>query len=238
MTLKRLINGRGHIKTAGRNNTGRITAFHRGGGLKKKYKQLTFFKQPLSNIYQTGIIQKILHDPFRTAPIATIKWINKTSVIWNLVLAAKTLHKTKQILKIPKHIVQIPNEKLYQPGNIIPIKFLIVGTKISNIGGKLAKAAGSYCTIVQHDKHNKKTKIQLPSGKIAWIPNFNNVMVGPILENKKNSKKYKAGQTRWKGIRPTVRGVAMNPIDHPHGGGEGKTSGGRPSSTPWGKTTK
>ena len=213
----------------GRNNTGRITMRRKGGGHKAKYRIIDF-KRNKSDI--AGTVERIEHDPNRSSYIALIKYDDGAM---NYILAPKDL-------KIGDKIIAGENIEI-KVGNCMPMSNIPVGIDIHNIelkvgsGAQLARSAGSSTQIV--GKSDGYVAIKLPSGEQRKVREECKATIG-VLSNidKKNQKLGKAGRKRWLGIRPSVRGVAMNPIDHPHGGGEGKTSGGRDPVTPWGKPTK
>ena len=216
----------GLSKTGGRNNLGRITSFHKGGGHKKKYRVIDF-----KRIVKAGEVQSIEYDPNRSAFIA----LNKTSDgTYFYTLAPKDLKK--------KDLIE-SSESNFKIGNSSLIKNIPIGTLIHNVSlkegkkGQLSRAAGTFSQLIQ--KGEKKAKIKLSSGEIKLVSLNCHATIGIVSNlDHKNKNLGKAGRSRWLNIRPTVRGVAMNPVDHPHGGGEGKTSGGRPSVTPWGFLTK
>ena len=219
----------GLSKKGGRNNTGRITMRRKGGGHKAKYRIIDF-KRNKSDI--AGTVERIEHDPNRSSYIALIKYDDGAM---NYILAPKDL-------KIGAKIIAGENTEI-KVGNCMPMSNIPVGIDIHNIelkvgsGAQLARSAGSSTQIV--GKSDGYVAIKLPSGEQRKVREECKATIG-VLSNidKKNQKLGKAGIKRWLGIRPSVRGVAMNPIDHPHGGGEGKTSGGRDPVTPWGKPTK
>jgi len=219
----------GLSKKGGRNNTGRITMRRKGGGHKARYRIIDF-KRNKSDII--GTVERIEHDPNRSSYIALIKYDDGAM---NYILAPKDL-------KIGDKIVAGENTEI-KVGNCMPMSNIPVGIDIHNIelkvgsGAQLARSAGSSTQIV--GKSDGYVAIKLPSGEQRKVREECKATIG-VLSNidKKNQKLGKAGRKRWLGVRPSVRGVAMNPIDHPHGGGEGKTSGGRDPVTPWGKPTK
>ena len=219
----------GLSKKGGRNNTGRITMRRKGGGHKAKYRIIDF-KRNKSDI--AGTVERIEHDPNRSSYIALIKYDDGAM---NYILAPKDL-------KIGDKIIAGENIEI-KVGNCMPMSNIPVGIDIHNIelkvgsGAQLARSAGSSTQIV--GKSDGYVAIKLPSGEQRKVRDECKATIG-VLSNidKKNQKLGKAGRKRWLGVRPSVRGVAMNPIDHPHGGGEGKTSGGRDPVTPWGKPTK
>ena len=219
----------GLSKKGGRNNTGRITMRRKGGGHKAKYRIIDF-KRNKSDI--AGTVERIEHDPNRSSYIALIKYDDGEM---NYILAPKDL-------KIGDKIIAGENTEI-KVGNCMPMSNIPVGIDIHNIelkvgcGAQLARSAGSSTQIV--GKSDGYVAIKLPSGEQRKVREECKATIG-VLSNidKKNQKLGKAGRKRWLGVRPSVRGVAMNPIDHPHGGGEGKTSGGRDPVTPWGKPAK
>lgn len=215
---------KGKINSSGRNNKGRITSFHKGGGHKKCYRIINFNRVNISK----GVICSIEYDPNRTANIASVyDSLNKN---FFYILAPKNL-------KIGD-IVESGNNIEPKLGNSLPIEKIPVGSYIHNIAPKLTKnaqisrSAGSFSKL--KEKTLQQAIIELNSGEQRYISPQCYATVG-IVSNEYNflKKKFKAGQSRWLNKRPTVRGVAMNPIDHPHGGGEGKKSG--INKTPWGK---
>lgn len=214
--------------SSGRNFTGKITSYHKGGGRKKKYRQIDFFRQK-NNI---GIVISIEYDPFRTANIAAV---------YNFLLNYYFYIVAPINLKIGD-IIKSGIKAESKLGHSLPLKKIPVGTFIHNLSVKKKKAqftraAGTFSQLIE--KSIKYCKIKLNSGEQRLVLSNCFATIG-IVSNENNFliKKGKAGRSRWLNKRPKVRGVAKNPIDHPHGGGEGKTSGGRTSVTPWGKPTK
>ena len=218
----------GLSKKGGRNNTGRITMRRKGGGHKAKYRIIDFKR----NNTEGATVDRIEYDPNRSSYIALITYTDGTK---SYILAPKDLKAGDQIISGEKKEIRI--------GNCMPMSDIPVGIDIHNIelkigsGAQLARSAGSSTQIV--GKSDGYVAIKLPSGEQRKVREECRATIG-VLSNidKKNQKLGKAGRKRWLGVRPSVRGVAMNPIDHPHGGGEGKTSGGRDPVTPWGKPTK
>lgn len=217
-------------KIAGRNH-GLISSYHRGGGNKRKYRKINFLPK---NLDTPGIIHRIEYDPNRSAYIALI--IYKTGSL-NYILGTDGL-KEGDILEFTRN-KDIPIKN----GNTMPLSKIPLGSKIHNIethpykGGSLIRAAGTFAKLIKKDETS--VTIRLRSKKEITLSPQCMGTIGIVSKvDHKNIKKGKAGQSRYLGIRPTVRGVAMNPIDHPHGGGEGKTSGGRVSVTPWSRPTK
>ena len=218
----------GLSKKGGRNNTGRITMRRKGGGHKAKYRIIDFKRNNTEN----ATVDRIEYDPNRSSYIALITYTDGTK---SYILAPKDLKAGDQVISGEKKEIRI--------GNCMPMSDIPVGIDIHNIelkigsGAQLARSAGSSTQIV--GKSDGYVAIKLPSGEQRKVREECRATIG-VLSNidKKNQKLGKAGRKRWLGVRPSVRGVAMNPIDHPHGGGEGKTSGGRDPVTPWGKPTK
>lgn len=214
---------------AGRNNSGKITVYHKGGGTKKRYRNL-FHKT--DNKYNC-IVTSIEYDPYRSANIASI-YCSEYNVFGYIIAPL--------LLKVGDCIV-INSLNEIRLGYRLSLESIPIGTFIHNISinafdeGSLAKSAGSYAVLVE--KFNNNAVLKLSSQKYKKV-NVNCMASLGIVSNPDFflTNIGKAGRARWLNKRPTVRGVAMNPIDHPHGGGEGKTSGGRSSVTPWGKPTK
>lgn len=228
--IKNLI--KGLSESGGRNNTGRITVYHRGGGHKKKYRFIDYkrIKYDLP-----AEVVRIEYDPNRTCFIALIRYTDDTL---SYILAPHNLKVGDKI--VSGRSSDIDNSV----GNCMPLKYIPIGTMVHNIeyipgkGGQVVRSAGSYAQLIRKDD-SSFCLIRLPSGEDRLFPEDSCATIG-ILSNidHKNIVIAKAGRSRWLGRRPIVRGVAMNPVDHPHGGGEGKTSGGRPSVTPWAWPTK
>jgi large subunit ribosomal protein L2 len=213
----------------GRNNNGRITARRRGGGHKRRYRIIDF-KRLKHNVEAT--VLRLEYDPNRTAFIALIKYADGEL---SYILAAQRLREGDKI--ISGDTVDI------KPGNAMQMQNIPVGTIIHNVemkvgkGGQIARSAGTYAQIIGKDQGY--TQLRLNSGELRMVRAECMATVGAVSNpDQQNIKLGKAGRKRWLGKRPSVRGVAMNPIDHPHGGGEGRTSGGRHPVTPWGKPTK
>nr|YP_010394405.1 ribosomal protein L2 [Phytophthora lateralis]DAZ88413.1 TPA_asm: ribosomal protein L2 [Phytophthora lateralis]DAZ88846.1 TPA_asm: ribosomal protein L2 [Phytophthora lateralis] len=219
---------KGFQRANGKNNQGKITVRHRGGGHKRLYRLINFNRS--KNI--EGYVIKILYDPNRSANIAYIK--NDFQSF--LILAPEGL-------KINQYIKSSLNAEL-KVGNALPLQNIPIGSLIHNISlypqsrGKLIRSAGTSAQLIQKI-NNKYARIRLNSGELKLILLTCYATLGVVSNiNHKKIKLGKAGRSRWLNRRPHVRGVAKNPVDHPHGGGEGKTSGGRPSVTPKGKITK
>jgi large subunit ribosomal protein L2 len=219
----------GLTKKGGRNNTGRITARRIGGGAKKLYRIVDFKRRKWD---MPATVERIEYDPNRTAFIALIKYEDGEL---NYVLAPQRLAVGDKIVAGAKVDIR--------PGNAMPLSGMPIGTIIHNVemkpekGGQIARSAGSYAQFVGRD--GGYAQIRLGSGELRLVRQECMATVGAVSNPDHSNQNFgKAGRTRWQGKRPSVRGVAMNPIDHPHGGGEGRTSGGRNPVTPWGKPTK
>jgi large subunit ribosomal protein L2 len=219
----------GKHSTGGRNNLGRITSRHKGSGHKNKYRQVDFYRKK-DDI--KGKIERIEYDPNRSAYVALIKY--EDNVMSYIIAPAN--------VSIGHEIVSGRNKEI-KIGNCMPLSDIPAGTDIHNIelaprgGGKLVRSAGSSAEITGVD--DNYCIIKLKSGEIRKIINTARATIGVVSNSDhQNIKIGKAGRNRWKGKRPQTRGVAMNPVDHPHGGGEGKTSGGRSPVSPWGQSAK
>ncbi|MBI5121644.1 MAG: 50S ribosomal protein L2 [Rhodospirillales bacterium] len=219
----------GKTSSGGRNNHGRITVRFRGGGHKQSYR-LIDFKRGKQDLPAT--VERLEYDPNRTAFIALVKYEDGTV---SYILAPQRLSVGDVVLSGDKADIK--------PGNCMPLKNMPVGTIIHNIelkpgkGGQMARSAGTYAQLVGKD--GGQAQIKLMSGELRLVSGECKATVGAVSNpDQQNISLGKAGRQRWLGKRPHVRGVAMNPIDHPHGGGEGRTSGGRHPVTPWGKPTK
>lgn len=216
-------------KNGGRNNYGRITTRHIGGGHKRRYRLVDFKRNKFG---MEAKVERIEYDPNRTAFIALIKYKDGELAY---ILAPQRLKAGDVVVSGADADIQI--------GNALPLGNIPVGTLIHNIelkpgrGAQLARSAGSYAQYVGRD--TGFALIRLNSGEVRMIRLECMATVGAVSNpDQKNVNFGKAGRKRWMGVRPTVRGVAMNPVDHPLGGGEGRTSGGRHPVTPWGKPTK
>jgi len=219
----------GYSKTGGRNNSGRITMWQRGGGHKRLYRIIDF-KRRHDDIQAK--VERLEYDPNRSAFIALIRYKDdKLSYI----IAPNRLKNGDSV---------ISGEKVdIKPGNCMPLKNMPVGTIVHNIelkigkGGQVARSAGTYAQLLGKDRGNAILKLQ--SGEQRLVRVECRATVGAVSNaDHQNINLGKAGRSRWLGKRPNVRGVVMNPVDHPHGGGEGRTSGGRHPVTPWGVSTK
>ncbi len=219
----------GLTKSGGRNNMGRITSRRRGGGHKRTYRLIDFKRQKWD---VEATVERLEYDPNRTAFIALVTYTDGEQAY---IIAPQRLAVGDKI---------IAGEKVdIQPGNAMPMKSMPVGTIIHNIemkpgkGAQIARSAGTYAQLVGRDRGY--AIIRLSSGETRLIRAECMATVGAVSNpDNQNTTLAKAGRNRWLGRRPSVRGVAMNPVDHPHGGGEGRTSGGRHPVTPWGKPTK
>ncbi len=216
-------------KTGGRNNDGRITTRHKGGGHKRHYR-IVDFKRDKDGI--AGRVERIEYDPNRSAHLALVLYVDGER---RYILAPRRCKAGDQI--------QSGSDAPIKPGNALPLKNIPVGTLVHCVemkpgkGGQLARSAGGSVQIVARE--GRYTTLRLRSGEMRRIHVDCRATVGEVGNYEHNlSKLGKAGAKRWRGIRPTVRGVAMNPVDHPHGGGEGRSSGGRHPVTPWGVPTK
>jgi len=219
----------GLTKSGGRNNHGRTTVWHRGGGHKRRYR-LVDFKRRKRDVPAT--VERLEYDPNRTAFIALIRYEDDEL---SYILAPQRLAVGDQVIASEKADIK--------PGNCMPLKFMPVGTIVHNVelkagkGGQIARSAGCYAQLVGKDQGY--AQIRLSSGELRLVRGECVATVGAVSNpDNANQKLGKAGRKRWLGKRPHVRGVVMNPVDHPHGGGEGRTSGGRHPVTPWGKPTK
>jgi large subunit ribosomal protein L2 len=220
----------GKRRTGGRNNLGRITSWHKGGGNKRLYRIIDFKRNRFEEYAE---IVRIEYDPNRTAFIALIKYENGDLAY---ILAPHKMEVGGKILA-SKKLVDV------DPGNAMPLEIMPTGTIVHNVelfpgrGGQLARSAGSYAQLVSKDAGYALLKLK--SGEQRKVLLGCMATVGVVSNSDhQNAIIGKAGRNRWLGKRPVVRGVAMNPVDHPHGGGQGKTSGGRHPVTPWGKPTK
>jgi large subunit ribosomal protein L2 len=214
---------------AGRNNQGKITVRHRGGGNKRKYRIVDFYRSDKDGI--PGVVKAIEYDPNRTAFIALVVYKD----------GEKRYILAPEGIKVGDEIISGPNAPI-KLGNALPMKNIPEGIPIHNLeiipgkGGQLVRAAGTQAVILSKDEN--WVYVQLPSGEIRKFNPDCYATIGQVSNvDHENVVLGKAGRSRWMGIRPTVRGTAMNPVDHPHGGGEGRTKGKIPK-TPWGKLAK
>jgi len=213
----------------GRNNLGRITVRWRGGGHKRRYRIVDFRRQKFD---MPATVERLEYDPNRTAFIALIRYEDGEQ---SYILAPQRLQAGDKVVSGERADIK--------PGNAMQLKYIPVGTIVHNVemkpgrGGQIARAAGSYVQLVGRDAG--LALLRMSSGEVRMVRTECMASIGAVSNpDQQNVVIGKAGRNRWKGRRPSVRGVAMNPVDHPHGGGEGRTSGGRHPVTPWGKSTK
>jgi large subunit ribosomal protein L2 len=224
---KRLTKSKNRV--SGRNNSGRITTRHKGGGHKRLYRVIDFKR---SKFDIEAIVKRIEYDPNRSANIALVEY--KDGEL-SYIIAPKGIKEKNKIISSTKAAIK--------PGNCLPLSEIPQGTEVHCIemkpgkGAQLIRSAGTTARIVA--KEGRYATLRLSSGEMRKILLTCRASIG-VISNEQHSLRSlgKAGAKRWRGVRPTVRGVAMNPVDHPHGGGEGRTSGGRHPSTPWGVPTK
>jgi large subunit ribosomal protein L2 len=220
----------GLSKSGGRNNTGRVSVWHRGGGHKRTYRMVDFKRRGKFGVPAT--VERLEYDPNRTAFIALIKYADGEL---SYILAPQRLAAGDTVIADEKTDVK--------PGNAMPLASMPIGTIVHNVemktgkGGQIARAAGTYVQLVGRDAGY--AILRLNSGETRMVQADCMATVGAVSNPDNSNVSFgKAGRMRWKGRKPVVRGVVMNPVDHPHGGGEGRTSGGRHPVTPWGKSTK
>jgi large subunit ribosomal protein L2 len=220
----------GKPEKGGRNNLGRVTVRFRGGGHKQTYRLVDFRRREKMN--EVATVERLEYDPNRTSFIALVKYSDGTL---SYILAPQRLAVGDQVVA--------GDQVDIKPGNAMPIGNIPVGTIVHNVeikigkGGQIARSAGSYVQIVGRDQGY--VSVRLNSGEQRLVHGSCFATVGAVSNpDHMNISLGKAGRSRWLGRRPHNRGVAMNPVDHPHGGGEGRTSGGRHPVTPWGKPTK
>ena len=244
---RHLIFGRKRI--AARNNAGRITVRYRGGAHKKRMRTVDFKRYNALAHIDDNITSKVIsieYDPNRSAFLALLESRsvhnegddNGSSVFYNYIIASTTMRINDEIV-----CSRVGGDMNMNDGNSVPLSQIRIGLKVYNIelkhgsGAVIARSAGSYAEVVGRD--SGFVLLKLRSGEVRLVQEdcFATIGIASNIDHK-NESFAKAGRKRWMGIRPHVRGVAMNPIDHPHGGGEGKTSGGRHPVTPWGKPTK
>jgi len=216
-------------KTGGRNNFGKMTVRHIGGGHKRKYRLIDFRRDKLEI---PATVASLEYDPNRTAYIALLNYADGEK---RYILAPLNLNVGDKVIASDSADIK--------PGNNLALSAIPVGTLIHNIevepgkGGKLARSAGNYAQLMA--KEGEYCQVKMPSGEMRLVHSRCRASIGQLSNtDHENITIGKAGRARWLGIRPTNRGVSMNPIDHPHGGGEGRTKGGRHPVTPWGKPTK
>ncbi len=216
-------------KKAGRNNHGRITMRRRGGGHKRLYR-IVDFRREKDGV--PGTVRALEYDPNRSARIALIVYADGDK---RYIIAPEKLELGMTVNSGP--------DAEYQVGNCLPLERIPLGTLVHNVemtagkGGKIARSAGNSCQLL--GKEGTHVSLRMPSGEMRRVPRNCRATIGEVgNEDHNNLSLGKAGRSRWLGRRPKVRGVVMNPVDHPHGGGEGRTSGGRHPVTPWGVPTK
>ncbi len=219
----------GLSKSGGRNNQGRITSRRRGGGHKRLYRVIDFKRRKFG---VPGSVERLEYDPNRSAFIALVRYEDGEQAY---ILAPQRLG--------PGDVIVSAERADIKPGNAMPMENMPVGTIIHNVemkpgrGGQMARAAGTYVQLIGKD--SGYAQLRLSSGELRMVSAKCMATVGAVSNSdNQNINLAKAGRNRWRGRRPQVRGVAMNPVDHPHGGGEGRTSGGRHPVSPWGKPTK
>ncbi|MBV8703389.1 MAG: 50S ribosomal protein L2 [Acetobacteraceae bacterium] len=225
--VKRLTEGK--VSTGGRNHHGHITSRFRGGGHKRTYRYVDFKRRKFD---VPATVERLEYDPNRTAFVALIKYRDGEL---SYIIAPQRLRVGDQVVSGARVDIK--------PGNAMPLAAIPVGTIVHNVemkpgaGGKIARSAGTYAQLVGKDAGY--AQIKLMSGELRMVRAECMASVGAVSNpDNMNQKIGKAGRSRWLGRRPHNRGVVMNPVDHPHGGGEGRTSGGRHPVTPWGKPTK
>lgn len=218
-------------KTGGRNNVGRITTRHIGGGHKKKYRIVDFRRDKLEI---PGKVASIEYDPNRSANIALINYVDGEK---RYIIAPLGLKVGATVVASKKGDTEISE------GNTLPLKMIPLGTFVHNVelkpgkGGQMARSAGNYAQIVA--KEGAYGHIRMPSGEVKLINLNCTATIGQVGNIEYENVDWgKAGRSRWRGVRPHVRGAAMNPVDHPLGGGEGRTKGGRHPCSPWGQLSK
>ncbi len=219
----------GLTKSGGRNNRGRVTAFNRGGGHKRTYRKIDFKRRKFD---MSAEVVRLEYDPNRTAFIALIKYEDGELAY---ILAPQRVKEGDKVIAGSKVDVK--------PGNAMPLRSIPIGTIVHNVelkegkGGQIARSAGTYVQYIGRDQGY--ALLRLRSGETRMVRAECMATVGSVSNaDHSNINLGKAGRSRWLGRRPNVRGVVKNPVDHPHGGGEGRTSGGRHPVTPWGKPTK
>jgi large subunit ribosomal protein L2 len=216
-------------KTGGRNNGGRITTRHKGGGHKQRYRVVDF-KRDKDGV--PGVIERLEYDPNRTAHLALVKYLDGER---RYIIAASGLKVGDRISSGPEATISV--------GNCMALRNIPVGSTLHCIelkigkGAQLARSAGASAQLVARE--GDYATLRLRSGEMRKVHADCRATLGAAGNSEHNLRKLgKAGASRWRGVRPTVRGVVMNPVDHPHGGGEGRTSGGRHPVSPWGTPTK
>ncbi len=219
----------GLSKKGGRNNHGRTTARRRGGGHKRVFRHIDFKRRKFD---VPARVERLEYDPNRTAFIALLRYEDGEL---SYIVAPQRLREGDQVIAGERADIK--------PGNAMPLRAIPIGTIVHNVelkpgaGGQMARAAGTYVQLVGRDR--AYALLKLSSGEVRMVRSECMATIGAVSNpDQANIKLGKAGRRRWLGKRPSVRGVAMNPVDHPHGGGEGRTSGGRHPVSPWGKPTK
>ena len=214
-------------KTGGRNNTGRVTTRHKGGGHKRRYRVIDFKRWDKDDV--PAKVAHIEYDPNRTARIALLQFSDGEK---RYIIAPKGLKQGDTVECGPRADIK--------PGNNLPLRNIPVGTTVYCVelrplgGAKIGRSAGVSVQLVARE--GKYAQLRMPSGEIRNVDARCRATIGEVGNAEQSNINWgKAGRMRWKGVRPTVRGVVMNPVDHPHGGGEGRTSGGRHPVSPWGK---
>jgi large subunit ribosomal protein L2 len=217
-------------KTGGRNNLGRITTRHKGGGHKQRLRIIDFKRNDKDGI--VARVKRIEYDPNRTAHIALVVYLDGE---WRYIIAPKGLQEGDEIVCGPESPIKV--------GNCLPLRNIPVGSTVHAVemkpgkGAQLARSAGTSVQLLARE--GEYATLRLRSGEMRKVLANCRATIGEVSNDEHNLRVLgKAGAVRWRGVRPTVRGVAMNPVDHPHGGGEGKTSAGRHPVTPWGQPTK
>ncbi|HEB84184.1 MAG TPA: 50S ribosomal protein L2 [Bacteroidetes bacterium] len=217
-------------KTGGRNNNGRITAWQRGGGHKRRYRRIDFKRDKYGIPARVATIE---YDPNRSANIALLIYRD----------GEKRYILSPRGLQVGDEVYSAREPVGIRPGNAMPLSVIPFGTEIHNVelkpgrGGQIARSAGASVRLMARD--SGMAVLKMPSGEMRQVPEGCMATIGIVgNENHENVMFGKAGKSRWLGRRPNTRGVAMNPVDHPMGGGEGRSSGGRHPCTPWGKPTK
>lgn len=216
-------------RTGGRNNLGRITTRHRGGGHKRRYRIIDFKRNKFGI---PGTVERLEYDPNRSAHIALIRYKDGERTY---IIAPRGIAAGDQIVSADDASISV--------GNCLPLRNVPLGTTVHCVelkpgkGAQIARSAGTSVQLVARDGHY--ATLRLRSGEMRKVHTDCRAVIGEVGNSEHSLRSLgKAGANRWRGIRPTVRGVAMNPVDHPHGGGEGRTSGGRHPCSPWGVPTK
>ena len=216
-------------KSGGRNNAGRITTRHRGGGHKQRYR-IVDFKRDKTGV--PGKVERLEYDPNRSAHLALVLYADGER---RYIIAPKGLEVGAPVMSGSESPIKV--------GNCLPLKSIPVGTLVHCVelkpgkGAQLARSAGASAQIAARE--GAHATLRLRSGEMRKVLSTCRAVIGEVGNDEHNLRKLgKAGAQRWRGVRPTVRGVAMNPVDHPHGGGEGRTAGGRHPVSPWGMPTK